>query len=374
MSAGLAQRLAAWQAPPSAPCRLEALTPENRRQWSALLEQLPDQPVGYDLCHGDYQHCYFASAFPLYRRLDFLVFRDDQPLGIWPLGVFGEEGKLRLSSHVNGALGVAPPLLFPGLSEKQEKAVCRTWLGVIASLCDDLDITSVDFLSPPLSGLLPHWHGVVMGMGATFGGQHRLVADLTLPETDYHRRLRKSYKALINSAARSWQLTIDSQGDPEHFAAFQRLHEEVAGRKTRPEATWQHQFAAIAGQRAFALYLHDGDRKLVGASLFNCSRDEAYYAVGAYRRELFDQPLAHLNVYAAIGHARQRGMSRMILGQRAYPGDWQTPNSKEEQIAFFKEGFATGMQVQALLRTDGNRLAEMMSTKIVDYSPDQALT
>lgn len=366
-AAELAQQLAAWQPPASEACRLVLLDESNRPQWSALLERLPEQPVGYALSHGDYQHEYFASAFPRYRRLDCLIFLHEELVGLWPLGIFGDAGKLRLSSHINGAMGVAPPLLREALSEKQEKTVNRAWLGMIAELCQDFSLAQVDFLAPPTSETLPRWHGQVMALGASFGGQHRLVADLALPEAEYHRHLRKSYKALLNHAAKLWRVELDTVGDGEKFAGFRRLHEQVAGRKTRPQATWQRQFEAIQAGAAFALYLYDDAGEMVGASLFNCSRDEAYYAVGAYRRELFDQPLAHLNVYEAIRHARQRGLRRFILGQRAYPGDLPPPNEKEEQIAFFKEGFATGLQVQPLLQLAGNCLAGLMSTKTLDY-------
>ena len=359
----LAERLNIWKPPGSESCRLVPLDQNNRPQWTATLDHLPYQPVGYDLHNNDYQHTYFASAFPWYRRLDCLVFWQQQIIALWPLGIFGDQQGLRLSSHINGAPGVAPPLLCAELSEKQQKVVSRTWLSAIAALCRDFPIADVDFLAPPSCDTLPHWHGQLMVLGASYGGQHRLIVDLTLPEAEYHRQIRKSYKALINSAAKLWHVELDTTGDAGNFAAFQRLHEEVAGRKTRPEATWQRQFDAIAGQTAFALYLRDAAGTLVGASLFNCSRDEAYYAVGAYRRELFDQPLAHLNVFEAIRHARSRGLRRLILGQRAYPGDRIHPTDKEEQIAFFKEGFSTALQVQPLLHILGNRLTAWMSEK-----------
>lgn len=352
----LSERLAAWQPESDEACRLVLLEEANHRQWSELLDGLPEQPVGYALSHCAYQHAYFASAFPLYRRLDCLVFLHQEAVGLWPLGIFGQEGDLRLSSHINGSRGVAPPLLCEPMSEKQHKAVSRAWLAMLARLCQDFAIPRVDFLAQPAGDTLPHWYAQIMGLGATCGGQHRLVVDLSLPEDEYHRRLRKSYKALVNSAAKLWRIELDTRGDPEKFAGFQRLHEQVAGRKTRPEATWQRQFEAIAGHAAFAIYLYDAAGEMVGASLFNCSRDEAYYAVGAYRRELFDQPLAHLNVYAAIRHARQTGCRRLILGSRPFPGDFPPPSEKELQIAFFKEGFSTGLQLLPAVEIETARL------------------
>ena len=354
----LAPSLDDWCFPETSTCRFIPLTAENRDDWLRLLAALPEQPVGLHPLHIEYQHVYFSSVYPHYRRLDCLLVLHGQSVGVWPLALFGNEEPLRLSSHVNGAPGIAPPVLVGGLSEKQEKTIAHAWLDVIARLCADFAVGELEFTAPPATGDLPIWHALLMQAGAHIGGRHRLIADLTLSEAAYHQHLRKSYKALINTAHKLWQVEIDASGDAEQFAAFQRLHEEVAGRKTRSAESWQRQFDAIPAGAAFAIYLRDTADTLVGASLFNRSRDEAYYAVGAYRRELFDQPLTHLSLDEAIRFARRQGIRRFILGQRAYPADTPPPTAKEEQIAFFKEGFATGLQLLPILGIAGNRLVD----------------
>lgn len=369
--------LADWRFPEGQACQFVLLTESNRHDWQAILAALPEQPVGYDLLHCAYQHAYFASAFAdasgnafasasaNYRQLDCLILWHEKVVGVWPLALFSHAGEWRLASHINGAPGVSPPLLLAGLTEKQEKAIARAWLGALARLCADFGVAALELVGPPLGdsgngqAQLPYWHGLAMAQGAQLSGRHRLVADLRSTASEYHQQLRKSYKALINKARNLWQVSIDTAGDAEKFAAFQGMHEQVAGRQTRPVSTWQAQFDAIVAGAAYALYLHDSAGELVGASLFNRSRDEAYYAVGVYRRELFDQPLAHLSLDEAIRFAREQGLQRCILGARAYPGDAQPPNAKEEQIAFFKEGFASGLQMQAVLSLSAKQLTSL---------------
>jgi FemAB family protein len=376
--------LADWPFPAGQACQFVPLTESNRHDWQAVLAARPEQPVGYDLLHCAYQHAYFASAFAdasgnafanasanasaNYRPLDCLILWHDKVVGVWPLALFGHTGEWHLSSHINGASGISPPLLLAGLSEKQEKTIARAWLGALARLCENFGVASLELIGAPLGdssngkAQLPYWHSLAMMQGAQLSGRHRLVADLQTTATAYHQQLRKSYKALINKARKLWQVSIDTAGDAEKFAAFQGLHEQVAGRQTRPASTWQAQFDAILTGAAYALYLHDSAGELVGASLFNRSRDEAYYAVGVYRRELFDQPLAHLSLDEAIRFARQQGLQRCILGTRAYPGDAQPPNAKEEKIAFFKEGFASGLQMQAVLKLSAEQLTSLQPT------------
>lgn len=337
-----------FQLPASGDCQFTPLTAENAAQWDEVIARQPQQAVGYQRVLADYQHHYFSTAFPLYRQLDCLLMWGQQVVGLWPLAVYGQADTLTVSSNLNGARGIVPPLLIPGLSEKQEKAISRAWLQALGALANDLGAAAQSNLRVASTGpwlSAPHWYNQLLLQGASLVARHRIVADLTLSEADYHKQLRKSYKALINNASKLWETTLDDRGDANLFAEFQTLHEQVAGRKTRPQETWDQQFAAIATGAAFAVYLHDSGGRLIGASLYNCSRDEVYYAVGAYDRALFDQPVAHLSIHEAITHARSSGRKTLILGDRPFPGDKPAPNDKEAKIAFFKEGFATALQL-----------------------------
>lgn len=347
-------------------CRIVRLDAADPGLWPALLARRPPLPVGYHRLHCAYQHDYFASAHRHYLALDSLVYWRDEPVGVWPLAVYGDAGGLRLSSHLNGAYGVVPPLLLDGLSDKQGKAVSAGWLAALAALVAHfgpaLDPT-LRIVSPEPWTDAPDWYPRLLARGAAVAAQHRLVADLTWSEADYHRRLRKSYKSLLNQAARTWTVDLDARGDAAAFAQFQALHEAVAGRRTRPAITWERQFEAIAGGAAFAVYLREGSGRLIGASLYNCSPQAVYYAVGAYDRQLFDQPVAHLSLFRAIGHARESGRRQFILGNRPFPGDSPAPSEKEAKIAFFKEGFATALQILPVIDIAGANLAPLAADR-----------
>ncbi len=337
-----------WPLPECGECRFLPLAPDTEAAWETFLAARDAYPVGYHPLHLAYQHEYFAGVAARYRRLDSLIVLRGEVVGIWPLA---SDGAGNLSSHINGAAGIAPPLLAEQLSDKQRKQAVAACLTALAHLArSDTDASRPwRFAGVEASASVDAWQQALLSRGASSGCRYRLVADLSLDAASYHRQLRKSYKSLINSAEKQWSARIDATGDAAEFARFAALHEQVAGRKTRSAATWRWQYEAIACRQAFAVYLRDTAGEVVGASLFNASRDEAYYAVGAYDRRLFDQPVAHLSLHRAICHARDTGRRRLILGDRPFPGDQPAPNAKELQIAFFKEGFATDLQILPVL-------------------------
>lgn len=317
----------------------------NESLWQEALLRAPVQPVGYHRCHIDYQHAYFSQVFSEYFRLDQLIFHGDRLIALWPLAAYKREDEWVISSHINGSPGIAPPLHVSSLTEKPAKHLLEAWATALAALANRLgQCPSIRVNTQAPSIQITDWQRRLLLLGAGSRLRHRMVVDLTLPPEETHRQLRKSYKALINQAKRLWAVSIDDIGDAPAFSAFQALHETVAGRKTRHQTTWDEQFASIQAKAAFAVYLYEPDGQLIGASLYNLSRDEAYYAVGAYDRKLFDRPVAHLSLDSAIGHARNLGCRQFILGDRPFPGDLIPPNEKEAKIAFFKEGFATSLQ------------------------------
>ncbi|MCG2578876.1 GNAT family N-acetyltransferase [Dechloromonas sp. XY25] len=346
---------------PDAAGEFAFLTGESAAErWDQALANASVQPVGYRRCHLAYQHAYFSSAYADYHSFDHLISWRGEVVALCPLAAFRQDGQWVLSSHLNGIVGVAPPLPLVALPEKASRQLHQAWLQAVAVLAKQLGSnTRLRFTAPTPCPTAPDWYRRLLQLGASAHLRHRMLIDLALSEADYHRQLRKSYKALINQARRLWQVDLDTEGNAASFADFQAFHEQVAGRRTRPQATWDEQLRAIRQRSAFAIYLREADGRMVGASLYNCSRNEVYYAVGVYDRALFDQPVAHLSLDAAIRHARATGRHRVILGDRPFPGDMAKPSEKEAKIAFFKEGFATELQLLPTLDIIGEQLAHL---------------
>ena len=88
---------------------------------------------------------------------------------------------------------------------------------------------------------------------------------------------------------------------------------------------------------------------MVGAGLFNFTRDEGLYAIGAYDREQFDKPLGHVVQYYAIEELKKRDVRWYKLGARPYPTHFPVPSAKEISIGEFKQGFASHLLPRIIL-------------------------
>jgi len=79
---------------------------------------------------------------------------------------------------------------------------------------------------------------------------------------------------------------------------------------------------------------------LVSAALFPHSRSHCFYGVSASRRDLFDKPLGHGVIWAAVLHAKNLGLVSFEMGEQLYPmAPRHNSSQKELGISFFKRAF-----------------------------------
>ena len=105
----------------------------------------------------------------------------------------------------------------------------------------------------------------------------------------------------------------------------------------------------IIGGRGELTVGHLKDGTLVTGTLVIDAGETAYYASGAYERELFDKPLGHFSVYNSIIRAAARGMEIYDIGE-IYPKGVAT--DKEVQIGFFKKGFTSTFRIRTVWKID----------------------
>jgi hypothetical protein len=175
---------------------------------------------------------------------------------------------------------------------------------------------------------------------------------LSHPEDTLWSHIRKSYKSLIHKGEREFQrrLVDAATVTTQDIEAFRSLHKTVSGRSTRSHASWLQQLEAIKANEAFAVFLFlDGD--LIGASYFICGSRRCYYGVGAYKRELFDRPIAHVALWQAIREAKRRGCAFFDMG-RWHP-KFCDVSEKEQNISHFKRGFGGVAETSLLFSVPG---------------------
>lgn len=183
-----------------------------------------------------------------------------------------------------------------------------------------------------------------LGLAATGRGWRGELAfngrvDLEGGETVLRAALRKSFRSLVNWGTRNMRLVHVGRANPDAaaFAAYRDFHLAVAGRSTRPEASWTAMRDLIieGGGELTLGYLEGGE--LVAGTMVVDGTEVAYYASGVYDRQRFDKPMAHYPLYQAILRAGERGMRVFDLGDVPQAG---TVSPKEAAIGYFKRGFA----------------------------------
>jgi FemAB family protein len=188
------------------------------------------------------------------------------------------------------------------------------------------------------------WHQQLMSAGAMIQIRHDLFADLRPDLATIRSTFRKSYRPLINLALKTWQANImdANAADAGAWAEFKQLHKDVAGRSTRSDDTWARQWQILCANEAFLVTLRDTvSQRLVGAGLFQYTRDEGLYAVGAYDRTLFHKPLGHAVQQRAIETLKDLGVRWYLVGERHYRQSPYNPSPKEVSIGEFKQGFSS---------------------------------
>lgn len=324
----------------------------NHAAWDQTVEYLAYVPVFYSQASIDYQLAYQRGQGGEWWDISLILYHDRRPCSVWPLSFSLTGGKGYITSH---GLPVLPPLFVNDFPDKSRKTVVKGCLDLLEELCHAGGIlkweSAESFTGSSESGM-SEWHNQSKCRSATTFLRHELFVDLTLDIAAIKAGFRKSYKSLITSGMRTWQVDVMTETNPVLWEEFRELHHVVSARVTRSAETWDLHHQAITHGNAFLVFLRNGQGTMVGGGFFNITRDEGAYSVAAYDRSLFAQPLGHVVQYRAIEEMKKRGLRWYKIGFRPYPSDLPAPTEKEISIGEFKEGFATHLFPQYLLHNE----------------------
>ena len=324
----------------AATCGLSVkLRTEERDTWTEVLLNCAYVPVLYTNSSIEYLWAYQRGHGGDWQDLSLIIFWDNKPAALWPISVALKDGQIILGSH---GLPILPPLLIADCQPASCKRItksCMALADVIAKTIGSELWESAESFEDSIG--LSDWHAEAMARGATCAIQHELFLDLRPGMIEIKRHFRKSYKSLITAGMRAWSVGVLDTADEAIWGEFRELHIDVSGRKTRSDETWALQLQDIEKQQAFLVYLRNTSGEMVGGGLFNFTRDEGAYAVGAYDRSLFDKPLGHVVQYRAIEELKSRGIRWYKIGVRYYRSGMPIPTDKEISIGEFKQGFAS---------------------------------
>lgn len=309
-------------------------------KWECTLTKIKYIPTHLLTTVLDYQTAYASGDNVESVNTSVVILHDGRPCAVWPLIFKVNNSEIDTVSHC-GTL--QSPHFIAGLSRRTIDRVVVQCLSVINDLLAAFNVRewqSIDSFSDQRIDVSP-WHKQLLRVAAQVGLQYELYLNLQNNIEGVRSVIRKSYRSLISSGSKIGTIHTLSVADVDVWTEFQQLHQQVAGRVTRTQATWDLQLKAIDEQDAFFIYLRNSSRIMIGGALFYVSRDEGLYAVGAYDRTQFDKPIGHVIQYAAIQEMLTKGVAWYKIGDRPFGHEQPKPSGKELSIAEFKEGFSS---------------------------------
>jgi FemAB family protein len=312
---------------------------ENLLAWQQVLNNTHYIPTHYSCALIDFYLAYQNGQAVECVDISFILEHNSQLCAVWPLSLSLKNQSIIISSH---GLAIMPPLFTKDLPRKLQKKLVKMCQKVLVEFCHAVSISgwkSAESFSGIANPALSEWQTQSMNLSVDISLGYDMFIDLADNITQIKSGFRKSYKSLINSGVRIWDISVVTQENSKVWDEFQAFHVAVAGKETRCVQSWDVQHKAIVDNDAFLVILRDKEGMMVGAGFFSTTRDEGSYGVGVYNRALFDKPLGHVVQYRAIEEMQQRGIRWYKVGVMAYPAAEYTP--KEVSISHFKQGFST---------------------------------
>lgn len=323
---------------------------KDDEKWKQLYKEFSYVPVEYTITSLKYQLEYVKSFYPSVVDLSMIYIINKKPVGMMPLVGINKQDGIQIFSQPGPF--IYPPLFSEKLSTKIKRKIIDKIVDSFNKIYTEYGITcklSYSLHNALLNDIGYEWYRKIRDYSNIISNHTYLYLDLSNSEDDIHQIIRKSYRSLINKAYTLWKPIIYTKVPHSIFAEYRMLHRCVAGRTTRSKSTWDLQEDAINKGNAFLIILYNQNNKMVGGGFFEISKDEGNYSVGVYDRSLFKDPVSHLVQWEAIKYMKKLQLKWYKIGRRYYNTDDPFPTSKEVDISYFKEGFASNMSLNVIL-------------------------
>lgn len=311
----------------------------NLTDWERVLENTSQYVTIYSSRSVINYYINYLSEYNS-QDLSFVVYKSKIPVAIFPLFIYKKEGKWELTSN---ASSIIEPIFIDAINKKVKTKIEKLIIDIFKSITQELNVEKLQLTNMSIINT-SNWYLLWLEQANNEFITHHLYVDLSLPIEKIKVNFSKSHKTLINKSMNEWNIKVCTKDDEfidDIFKEFRLLHLEVSGRVTRSLESWKSQLQQIKHDEAFLVTVRDDFNVLIGAGLFNYNKIMGIYSVAAYKRELFDKPIAHGVIMESIIFLKEKKCQWYEVGQRHYGIDRIKPTEKELSISHFKEGFST---------------------------------
>lgn len=306
--------------------------------WREFLDLLPQYSFRYIPEVFEY-YLMLSPAFT--KNFSFIIKSNNLPIVVCPLFIEKINGRFQASLGGGGFLPV--PLLHPGLSIKQKRAIENLIYKEILKRLSEADavrwLVEADILSlgtDVLEDLLP------ARVGALDVSSQMHVMDLTQPKEELWRQFRHSAKSTINLGLRTFEFKVyDKYNFSDEIGDRHRLlHHKCSGRITRPIETFYKMYSWVqAGCGLMFEQLFRGETvQMIFVAL---GKETAYGASAADDPDISPKvPITHSMNYFIYLETAKRGIKYYEVGETSYRDNiFNMKTKKEKSICEFKRGF-----------------------------------
>lgn len=317
--------------------------------WSAVLGRCGHAALSHTAATQDYLLAYHQGADRCALDCSLLLLAQGKPVAVWPMRTLC---RLQGDRWRPVGLQIDAPLFQAESASLARKLVARC-LDLAQTLSQELGLDGFESTDPfQPQRALSEWVLQSMQRGATCQYRHEMMLDTARPLDHIVAGFNQTTRYDIKRGRQCWAtqaLTAASPDPAATWSAFRALHQQVSGRQTRGDTTWDLLLAQIQRDEAFLIHLSDAEGRMVGGGFFRMTASEAEYAVAAYDRSLFDKPLGHVVQHEAIRLIGARGIGWYRIGAWPMPGDSPPASEKELAIARFKKNFSSAVVLRQQL-------------------------
>jgi len=319
---------------------------EHRELWGKFSSDISSLPISYSNHLIDYLNIYNSEFNDNYTDLSLIICYYNKPIVIWPLSISGLCDSVLLSSQHKEILA---PLFIDNINKVIKKNIYSIVFLLLEKIIQKFKIKKIQFLEDVyINKTISDWGNYILSNDTKKQIRNDMYLDLTLTNSEIWTLIRKSYKSLINKAAKKYQALFLFSDDKSIWDEFKLLHYKEAGKKTRSEQSWNKQYENIICKKAILCYCHDGDQ-MIGGAFFDLSKDEAFYSVAAYENKFRKNPISHFIIYSSVIKIKSLGIKKLNFGQINYNDSFDLQNIKEFNIQKFKNGFASNITKNIIL-------------------------
>jgi len=309
----------------------------NLNEWKRFYNKTNYVPVIYQHSYIDYQETYFKDVYDLFEDLSLIIYEDNL-LCIWPISIGYKDNKFIVNTFGEN---IMPPLFVKNTSANKKKLIYKKIYKITETFIRKLKIINPKYVEPYIhNNGISKWFSICSDKAKSIDSKFLSFLNLNEDIVEIKKNFRKSFKSLLNiknDKLKLYKLKIDIN----KWNEIKDLHFQVAGRKTRSDDTWINQFEALKNNEAFSIYIENEKNEIIGASYFNCSRDECYYSMGAYNKKYLKDNISHIIQYNAIKEMKNRNIKWYKIGVLDLKLANHNYEKKNQTISLFKSGFSS---------------------------------